>query len=170
MMTLHGLRLHYRYLKKGKHMNALPAILWIIGAAVALLVCGITLIRSHYHDGRNLEVHPVSWFVIGAHFVSLIALAAPYVVYLANRDSLSAHARGLYERMGVASAIIAVTLVFLELVLMYLQARRAMIAQEARKSAVQSVQQAEDTANVNNATTSSMDQTSSAAESASSSK
>ena len=42
-------------------MNALPAILWIISAAtMALLVCAVTVMSSHYRDGRANEVRPVA--------------------------------------------------------------------------------------------------------------
>lgn len=118
-------------------MNALPAILWIIGAAVALLVCVVTVMNSHYRDGRSGEVRPVSWTVIGGHVVSFVLLAAPYVVYLANSASIGVHARSLYTKLGWVSAAVAVALVMVELVLMYLQARRAMLAQEARATAQQ---------------------------------
>lgn len=120
-------------------MNALPAILWIIGAAVALLVCAVTVMSSHYRDGRANEVRPVTWTVIGGHVASFVLLAAPYVVYLANSASIGAHARSLYTKLGWASAAVAVALVMVELVLMYLQARRAMLAQEARASVQQDV-------------------------------
>lgn len=120
-------------------MNALPAILWIIGAAVALLVCVVTVMSSHYRDGRANEVRPVTWTVIGGHVASFVLLAAPYVVYLANSASIGAHARSLYTKLGWASAAVAVALVMVELVLMYLQARRAMLAQEARASVQQDV-------------------------------
>ena len=110
-------------------MNALPAILWIIGAAVALLVCVVTVMSSHYRDGRANDVRPVTWTVIGGHVASFVLLAAPYVVYLANSASIGAHARSLYTKLGWASAAVAVVLVMVELVLMYLQARRAMLAQ-----------------------------------------
>ena len=118
-------------------MNALPAMLWIIGAAVALLVCVMTVRNSPYRDGRASEVRPVSWTVIGGHVASFVLLAAPYVVYLANSESIGAHARSLYTKLGWVSAAVAVALVMVELVLMYLQARRAMLAQEARATAQQ---------------------------------
>ena len=118
-------------------MNALPAMLWIIGAAVALLVCVMIVRNSHYRDGRASEVRPVSWTVIGGHVASFVLLAAPYVVYLANSESIGVHARSLYTKLGWASAAVAVALVMVELVLMYLQARRAMLAQEARATAQQ---------------------------------
>lgn len=105
-------------------MNALPAILWIIGAACALTVCAVTVYCSHYgHD--DVVVKPVRWSVIIGHFATFILLALPYFLYLANKSSISAHSRGLYERLGWPSAIIAIVLVFAELTLMYLQARRA---------------------------------------------
>lgn len=118
-------------------MNALPAMLWIIGAAVALLVCVVTVMNSHYRDGRASEVRPVSWTVIGGHVASFVLLAAPYVVYLANSESIGAHAWSLYTKLGWVSAAVSVALVMVELVLMYLQARRAMLAQEARATAQQ---------------------------------
>mgnify|MGYP006972711904 CR=1 FL=1 len=92
-------------------MNALPAMLWIIGAAVALLVCVVTVMNSHYRDGRASEVRPVSWTVIGGHVASFVLLAAPYVVYLANSESIGAHARSLYTKLGWASAAVAVAAV-----------------------------------------------------------
>lgn len=113
-------------------MNALPAILWVIGVAGALMVCGITLWQSHYFDGHASQVRPVAWSMIGAHFVTLVMVALPYPIYLANKDAISAHSRALYERLGWPSAIIAVVLILGELALMYMQARRAMMAQEHR--------------------------------------
>ncbi len=74
---------------------------------------------------------------IGGHVASFVLLAAPYVVYLANSESIGAHARSLYTKLGWVSAAVAVALVMVELVLMYLQARRAMLAQEARATAQQ---------------------------------
>ncbi|MEE0654259.1 C4-dicarboxylate ABC transporter [uncultured Bifidobacterium sp.] len=118
-------------------MNALPAILWIIGVVSALAVCAVTIVRSHYHDGKAADVRPVSWAVIGAHFVTLILVALPYPIYLQHKDMIGAHARMLYGKLGWASAAIAVGVIVLELVLMYLQARRAMLAQEARRTAAQ---------------------------------
>lgn len=123
-------------------MNAVPAIIWIIGVVSALAVCAITIARSHYHDGENLKVRPVSWAVIGAHFVTFVLVALPYPIYLQHKDTIGAHARALYEKLGWPSAIIAISVIMLELFLMYMQARRAMLAQEARNTAEQQVETA----------------------------
>ncbi len=121
-------------------MNAVPAIIWIIGVVSALAVCAVTIVRSHYHDGEDLKVRPVSWAVIGAHFATLVLVALPYPIYLQHRDALGAHARALYARLGWPSAIIAVSVIMLELFLMYMQARRAMLAQEAHDTAERGVE------------------------------
>lgn len=110
-------------------MSALPAILWIIGVAFCLVVIGICVLRSHYFTDRNQPVHPVSWSVVGLHFVSLILVALPYPIFLNEKDTLKASTRALYEQVGWASAIVAIVLVFAELTLMYLQARLAMKSQ-----------------------------------------
>lgn len=120
-------------------MNAVPAIIWIIGVVSALAVCAVTIVRSHYHDGENLKVRPVSWAVIGAHFTTLVLVALPYPIYLQHRDAIGAHARALYAKLGWPSAVIAISVIMLELFLMYMQARRAMIAQEARNTAEQGI-------------------------------
>lgn len=116
-------------------MNALPAILWLVGALGACAVCAVTIVESHYFDHKADEVRPVAWSMIGAHFITLIMLAIPYPIFLANKNTISEHSRELYERLGWVSAGIAIALILLELVLMYLQARRAMIAQEAHDDA-----------------------------------
>lgn len=121
-------------------MNAVPAIIWIIGVVSALAVCAVTIVRSHYHDGESLKVRPVSWAVIGAHFITLVLVALPYPIYLQHRDAIGAHARALYAKLGWPSAIIAISVIMLELFLMYMQARRAMIAQEARNTAEQGIE------------------------------
>lgn len=110
-------------------MNSLPAIFWVIGAAFALLVCGICIHQSHYRSHKNVIVKPVNWAVVGMHVMTFILLALPYVMYLGGRNDMSAHARSLYEQLGWPSAIVAVVLVFTQLTLMYLQARRAMHSQ-----------------------------------------
>ncbi|MEE1296532.1 MAG: C4-dicarboxylate ABC transporter [Bifidobacterium sp.] len=112
----------------------MPAILWMIGVAAALLVCGVTIWQSHYFDGHADDVRAVSWSMIGAHFVTLVMVALPYPIYLLNAQSLSAHSRGLYERLGWPSAIVAIALIMLELALMYMQARRAWRAEDKRKA------------------------------------
>lgn len=109
--------------------SSLPAVFWIIGAAFALLVCGVCIWQSHYVSHIHEPVKPVSWAVVGMHLMTFILLAVPYVIYLGNRDTMSAHVKDLYGRVGWLSAIVAVILVFAELALMYLQARRAMHAQ-----------------------------------------
>lgn len=59
-----------------------------------------------------------------AHHLCLVRHAVFPV--LANKDSIGTHPRSLYERLGWPSAVVAVVLVFAELALMYVQARRAM--------------------------------------------
>lgn len=124
-------------------MNAMPAIIWIIGVVGALAVCAVTIARSHYRDGEGLKVRPVSWAVIGAHFVTLVLVALPYPIYLQHREEIGAHAHALYEKLGWPSAIVAIGVIMLELFLMYMQARRAMLAQEAKRTARQQVEAAD---------------------------
>lgn len=107
-------------------MSALPAMLWMIGAACALLVIVVCVLRSHYFTDTGAPVRPVSWSVVGMHFVSLILLAMPYPIFLSIEGSLKEHTLHLYQRLGIPSAVVAVVLVGAELALMYLQARRAM--------------------------------------------
>ncbi|NEG69092.1 hypothetical protein [Bifidobacterium choloepi] len=110
-------------------MSALPAILWIIGVACSLLVIAICVLRSHYFNDRDKPVHPVSWSVVGMHFVTLVMVAAPYPIFLSERDSLKPSTLALYGKLGWPSAIVAIAVILAELVLMYLQARRAMKSQ-----------------------------------------
>ncbi|RSX56064.1 C4-dicarboxylate ABC transporter [Bifidobacterium dolichotidis] len=109
--------------------NAMPAVLWVIAAACCLLVIAITVLRSHYFTNQDKPVQPVTWTLVGAHVLTLVMIALPYAVFLGVRDSMPAALLAKYAKVGVASAVIAVLLIFGELVLMYLQAKRAMMSQ-----------------------------------------
>ncbi len=109
--------------------NVLPAIIWMLGALCAIIVCASCVWNSHYVGDRNRPVHPVSWTMVGAHVMSCVLFAIPYVLFLGSRDSMAAASRHTYEHLGRISAIVAVVLVFAQLTLMYLQARRAMYSQ-----------------------------------------
>lgn len=106
-------------------MNALPAVLWIAAALCAVMVCAVTVYCSHFRRA-DVVVKPVSWAVIIGQLTTFVLFAMPYFLFLANKDSIDAHPRSLYERLGWPSAVVAVVLVFAELALMYVQARRAM--------------------------------------------
>ncbi|KFI58773.1 hypothetical protein [Bifidobacterium gallicum] len=110
-------------------MNALPAIVWVIAAACCLLVIGITVVRSHYVTRVEQPVQPVSWTMVGAHLLTLVMIALPYALFLGMRDQMPASLLAKYNSVGIVSAVIAVLLVMVQLVLMYLQARRAMMSQ-----------------------------------------
>lgn len=104
--------------------NALPAFLWLCGLLVAGIVCAVTIVRSQYTK-HPYTVHPVRWWVVGAHIASIVLFAMAYVVFMGSHEQMSTHAQSLYRQVGIASACIAVFLVAIELILMYLQARRA---------------------------------------------
>ena len=106
-------------------MNALPAILWIAAALCAVMVCAVTVHCSHF-GARGCCGQTSQLGRDHRQLTTFVLFAMPYFLFLANKDSIGTHPRSLYERLGWPSAVVAVVLVFAELALMYVQARRAM--------------------------------------------
>jgi uncharacterized membrane protein len=80
------------------------------------------------------DVPPVAWTVLGLHIVSLVTALVPYIMVHAMRDGMSRRIRDWYAANTGWSLALVFVLLACELVLMYLQARRAMLAQQARGS------------------------------------
>ena len=80
--------------------DLLPLLLWVFAVVWMLSVCGICIVRSRFGTGeRHPEVNPVSWNVVLAQMVSVLFA-------------------------GIGAAIV-IALVFVELLLMGIQAHRA---------------------------------------------
>ena len=110
-------------------MELLPAGLWCIAMVLSINICIVCVIRSRYGHGKHPTVRPVSWGIIGLHVVSLAMAMLPYLVFLGIQDGYAADIRGFYMNVGLPSAVLIFLTIALQLVLMYLQARRAVFTQ-----------------------------------------
>lgn len=108
-------------------VGMLPAVVWLIACGIAIWICGICIWRSR-RDATHV-VRPVSWPVVGGHLASLVLAMAPYVIMLLVEPRIDRRLLDLYRRVGWWSAAVLIVLIVSELILMYRQARRAMMAQ-----------------------------------------
>ena len=104
--------------------DLLPLLLWVFAVVWMLSVCGI--VRSRFGTGeRHPEVNPVSWNVVLAQMVSVLFAGIPFMVYLMASEELSPAFHDFYTDHLVIGAAIVIVLVFVELLLMGIQAHRA---------------------------------------------
>ena len=106
--------------------DLLPLLLWVFAVVWMLSVCGICIVRSRFGTGeRHPEVNPVSWNVVLAQMVSVLFAGIPFMVYLMASEELSPAFHDFYTDHLVIGAAIVIVLVFVELLLMGIQAHRA---------------------------------------------
>ena len=106
--------------------DLLPLLLWVFAVVWMLSVCGICIVRSRFGTGeRHPEVNPVSWNVVLAQMVSVLFAGIPFMVYLMASEELSPAFHDFYTDHLVIGAVIVIALVFVELLLMGIQAHRA---------------------------------------------
>lgn len=106
-------------------LDVLPVVFWAVAAVWALAVCVICVVRGRLFTPGRPHVDLVSWYVIAAQFVSVILAMVPFVVYKVNDEAISPGMREFYTGVAWPAGIALIVLVALELVLMYVQARRA---------------------------------------------
>ena len=122
--------------------DLLPLLLWVFAVVWMLSVCGICIVRSRFGTGeRHSEVNPVSWNVVLAQMVSVLFAGIPFMVYLMASEELSPAFHDFYTDHLVIGAAIVIVLVFVELLLMGIQAHRAHFTEVDRvvRGATQSI-------------------------------
>ena len=116
--------------------DLLPLLLWVFAVVWMLSVCGICIVRSRFGTGeRHPEVNPVSWNVVLAQMVSVLFAGIPFMVYLMASEELSPAFHDFYTDHLVIGAAIVIVLVFVELLLMGIQAHRAHFTESTAWSA-----------------------------------
>lgn len=110
-------------------IDSMPAVLWAVAVMWAVAVCVICVARSKILVSGRPHVDLVSWRIIGAQLVSAVLAAMPFAVFKVYQDAISSGLRSFYISMAWPAGIVVVLLVALELVLMYVQAKRAMRTQ-----------------------------------------
>ena len=106
-------------------MDILPIVLWGIGVLTSFGECAYALVSSKYRShSTEPEVSPPSMTAITGHLVAVICFVMALVVASYGID--------LYDAIPVGG-IIAVALLALQIVLLYLQSRRAMLTEMNRR-------------------------------------
>ncbi|WEV68542.1 hypothetical protein OZX73_04370 [Bifidobacterium sp. ESL0775] len=107
-------------------MALMPGFLWIFALLWAVAICAICIVKGALRKkSDHRPVKTVPWSVILMHVFSLILCCAPYAVYKLNRAQIQVSTRHWYASLGIPSAIVLGVFFVAELVLMFLQARRA---------------------------------------------
>ncbi len=107
-------------------LEIVPVIFWVIAIVWTLVVCILCVMRGKLLTAGHPHVDTVSWQVIVAQMVSVVVAAVPYVIGKCAWDSFSTSMQNWYASVAWPAGIVLLILIVLELVLMYLQARRAM--------------------------------------------
>lgn len=106
----------------------LPLVLWVFAVVWMVAVCAICIVRSRFGTGeRHPDVELVSWNVVIAQAVSVLFAGFPFIVYIMFREDFSPAIHDFYRRHLVVGCAVVIMLVFVELILMYIQAYRANI-------------------------------------------
>ncbi|MDF7665036.1 hypothetical protein [Bifidobacterium sp. ESL0745] len=104
----------------------LPGFLWIFALLWSLGICAKCLVNGALRkkdDHRKVETLP--WSIIIMQIVSMFLCCVPYGIYKLLRAQITGTIRHWYAMLGIPSAVILGILFVAELVLMYLQAKRA---------------------------------------------
>lgn len=113
-------------------IDMLPALLWCIDVVMALNIIGLCVIRGRLMTPYSsaLHVSRVSWPVVVCHVVSALLGLAPYLTYLWFADGgFDADVKDFYAQYGWPSACVIILLIVVQILCMYLQAKRAMRAE-----------------------------------------
>lgn len=109
-------------------LDILPAALWCVAVVMALNIIGLCLLRGRLLHRYAGGIPRVSWPVVIGHVVSAFVALSPYLVYtwFADTGSFDPDVRDFYSEYGWPSAAVVGILLIVQIVCMYLQARRAM--------------------------------------------
>lgn len=106
--------------------DMLPILLWSCAAVPPVLICLMCAVNAHYLGGRRSDrVQPVAWPIMILHVLSLLFAMTPFIAYKTLADDMSADMLAWYAKFGWPAGIIMILLIAAELLMMYLQAKRA---------------------------------------------
>lgn len=107
-------------------LGVLAAVLWAVSVLLSIDICLICIIRCGLFRKRHPPVQPVNMTLVVLHFISLLIGVCVYPVYMFTANAMSRSQRTLYVSCSWPAAIILIGLIALQLVLLYVQANRAM--------------------------------------------
>lgn len=114
-------------------LDMAPAVLWCIGVVVSCNVSLLCVLRGRllHRYSSDVRIRPVSWNVLAAHVASLILGITPYLIYVwyADTGEFTPKVRDFYARAGWPSAAVVIALILMQILTMYLQARRSMFSE-----------------------------------------
>ncbi|RSX53813.1 C4-dicarboxylate ABC transporter [Bifidobacterium goeldii] len=114
--------------------DVLPFALWVFAVIWMLIVCAICIVRCRFGTGeKHPEVELVSWNVIIAQVVSVLLAGIPFITFILLGEEITPAVHAFYTQHLVIGSATVIVLVFVELMLMYVQARRADITLIERK-------------------------------------
>lgn len=106
--------------------DMLPILLWSCAAVPPVLICLMCAVNAHYIGGRRGNpVKPVAWSIFVLHILSLLFAMTPFIAYKTLADDMTDSMRTWYAQFGWPAGIVMILLVAAELLMMYLQAKRA---------------------------------------------
>jgi Na+/serine symporter len=106
--------------------NILPGTLWVVALFWSLGICSICIANGALRKRTDpRKVPTVQWSVVIMQVVSLVLCCVPYGIYKICHAQISNQILYFYASSGIPSAVLLGTFFVAELVLMYLQARRA---------------------------------------------
>lgn len=115
-------------------MDILPIVLWGIGVLTSFGECAYALVSSKYRShSTEPEVSPPSMTAITGHLVAVICFVMALVIASYGIDLYDARMHDFYGIAIPVGGIIAVALLALQIVLLYLQSRRAMLTEMNRR-------------------------------------
>ncbi|PLS26385.1 hypothetical protein [Bifidobacterium parmae] len=111
-------------------VDILPAALWCVDVVLSLNIIVICLRRGGLLKRYAGGVARVSWPVTIAHVASALLGLTPYLAFTWFADGgFDPDVRDFYVRYGWPSATVVVLLILVQLVCLYLQAKRAMMSE-----------------------------------------
>lgn len=108
-------------------MDILPIVLWGIGVVVSIGVCTAAVISSKYLSrDAEPEVAPPTMMTAIHHMVSLVCFLTALLISSYSIDLYAKPVRDFYRYAIPVGGGIAVMLLGAQIVLLYMQSRRAM--------------------------------------------
>lgn len=108
-------------------MDILPIVLWGIGVVVSIGVCTAAVISSKYMNrDSEPEVAPPTMMTAIHHLVSVICFLVALLIASYSIDLYSRPIHDFYRYAIPVGGVIAVVFLGLQIVLLYMQSKRAM--------------------------------------------
>ncbi|MBW3094026.1 hypothetical protein KIH75_01395 [Bifidobacterium sp. 64T4] len=115
-------------------MDILPIVLWGIGVLTSFGECVYALVSSKYRSrSTEPDVLPPSLTAIAGHLVAVICFVMALVIASYCIDLYDARMHDFYGSAIPVGGVIAIVLLALQIVLLYMQSRRAMLTEMNRR-------------------------------------